>query len=245
MRPVVRHIILSVAATLVAGYVVTMWCVLPSLGKHPRCNEVRVTITDKKERGFVSEEQLNAYLCAHAGTLLNKGVDSISLLALEELLQNHPMVRSANAYFTPFGRLNITVEQREPVLRVMTEGETYFVDKDRTRMPVIATTASYVPVITGRVSQRLATNELYEFVQWLEKDKFWKAQVAQINVVSPTYIELIPRVGSGVIVLGDLHDVETKLNKLQTLYKDGIASYSEPKYREIDLRFRGQVVCRK
>lgn len=245
MQPAVRHILLSVAAALVAAYVVTMWVVLPSLRKYPRCNEVRVTITDKKAHSFVTEEQLYTYLCAHAGTLINKGADSVSLMEVEQVMNNHPMVRESNAYFTPFGRLYVSVEQREPVLRVMTEGETYFVDADRSRMPVMSTTASYVPIITGRVSQRMACEELFDFVQWLVKDKFWSAQVEQIHVVSQNYIELVPRVGTGVIVLGDLHHVESKLSKLRTLYEYGLSSLNATAYREIDLRFKGQVVCRK
>ena len=123
--------------------------------------------------------------------------------------------------------------------------ENYYVDSDRRRMPVRSTTAAYVPVVTGRVPLRFAAGELYDFVQWMEDDPYWRAQIEQINVISPQRIELIPRVGSGVVVLGSLDNYAGKLRKLKKLYQDGFSSFGWNDYAEVDLRFRGQVVCRK
>ena len=92
---------------------------------------------------------------------------------------------------------------------------------------------------------RFASGELYDFVLWMEDDPYWRAQIEQINVISPQRIELIPRVGSGVVVLGSLDNYAGKLRKLKKLYQDGFSSFGWNDYAEVDLRFRGQVVCRK
>jgi cell division protein FtsQ len=112
-------------------------------------------------------------------------------------------------------------------------------------MQVRNSTAAYVPIVTGRVPLRFATGELYDFVLWVEDDDYWRAQIEQIHVVSPKRIELVPRVGSGVIVLGSLENYPLKLRKLKKLYQDGFSSFGWNDYAEVDLRFRGQVVCRK
>lgn len=245
MNRILHIVLLTIAATLVGGYVLGAWVVLPHYTSRPAYDTVQVKLRHVGSRKFVSERQLEHHLLSRTGKIVGRSLNELSLRSVEQVMDEHPMVRNSNAYFTPDGRLVVVMEQRVPVLRVMTEGETYFVDDERERMPVISTTASYVPIITGRVSQRMASAELYDFVEMIESDPFWKAQIEQIHVVSPKYIELVPRVGSGVIVLGELTDVERKLKKLKKLYNDGFSAFGWLDYREIDLRFRGQVVCRK
>lgn len=245
MNTKVKNILLSICAGVLLTYLLVVMVVAPSLRDETHCTAVSISVSDQRKHSYVRADELSRYLLDHYGTLQGTLVDSVSLFRVEETLREHPMLRSANAYFTPEGRLTIAVTQRQPVLRVMMEGETYFVDSDRERMPVATTTATYVPIVTGRVPTRMATGEIFDFVTMVEDDDFWSAQIEQINVVSPTYVELVPRVGSGIIILGDLNDCSRKLKKLKKLYQDGFSAFGWNDYREIDLRFRGQVVCRK
>ena len=112
-------------------------------------------------------------------------------------------------------------------------------------MPVGFTTASYVPVLTGRVTKKRATNDLYDFVEFLENDDFWHAQIVQINVTPNQQIELIPRVGDQVILLGKLDGYKKKLDKLETFYTSVMNKRGWLGYKEIDLRYHGQVIGRR
>lgn len=153
------------------------------------------------------------------------------------------MVRTATCYPTPGGDIVVRLTQREPKIRIM-GADNYYVDADRRIMQVRSTTAADVPIITGHVSQRMAQEELFDFCEWLEDDDFWTAQVEQIHVAGPSRIELVPRVGSGIIILGSLKEYEGKLRKLKVLYQKGFSRFGWKEYKEIDLRFKGQVVCR-
>ena len=242
MKP--QYVISTVFAALLTAYVLFSLVYYPAAHTTTVCREVNITIEDIDQRAYVTTSELKAYLSSTCGSLVGTEVDYALLSSVEKQLLGHPMLRNAEAWCSPEGVLHLAVTQRQPVLRVMGD-ENYFVDSDRRRMPVRSTTAAYVPVVTGRVPFRFAAGELYDFVLWMEDDTYWRAQIEQINVVAPKRIELIPRVGSGVIVLGSLENYPLKLRKLKKLYQDGFSSFGWNDYAEVDLRFRGQEVCRK
>ena len=208
------------------------------------CKQVSIRVEDAAERAYLTPNELQQYLSTSCGNLVGLPVDELPLGQIEHSLLKHPMLRYAEAWCSPDGVLYIQVTQREPVLRVMGD-ENYYVDSDRRRMPVRATTAAYVPVVTGRVPQRFVMGELFDFVQFIEKDNYWRAQIEQIHVVSPQCIELVPRVGSGIVILGSLDNYTGKLRKLKRLYQEGFSAFGWTDYAELDLRYKGQVVCRK
>ena len=71
----------------------------------------------------------------------------------------------------------------------------------------------------------------------------------QINVLpgagprSQPQVEIIPRVGDQVVLLGELDGYERKLAKLLTFYRKAMAKEGWDKWNYIDLRYDGQVVC--
>lgn len=239
-----RTIISIVGASLLAAYVLVSMVLFPMQPDPTRCTGVEVTILDAGRKKYVQKQEIKQYVTTTYGNMVGVPVDEIQLASIEQTLLEHPMLRQAEAWCTPEGVLHLEVVQREPVLRVLGV-ENYYIDSDRKRMPVRTTTAAYVPIVTGRVSQRFASEELFDFVCWMEQDNYWCAQIEQIHVVSPHHVELIPRVGSGVVILGSLDNYVGKLRKLKKLYQDGFSTFGWEEYKEIDLRFRGQVVCRR
>ena len=140
-------------------------------------------------------------------------------------------------------------------------------------VPAGRRSAHYVPVVTGRFGLPFAngfsgqlgagteeaekkSNENYiflykliNFVEYIEESEFWSAQVVQINVLpgagprSQPQVEIIPRVGDQVVLLGELDGYERKLAKLLTFYRKAMAKEGWDKWNYIDLRYDGQVVC--
>lgn len=238
-----KKIVLGSTLCLALGYLLLSILYFKERREEPTCKHLQIEISDKKERRFVNEEELRGFILRSGLNPENNPLSEKRCQQIEEQALQHPMVRTATCFATPGGDVRLQVTQRIPRLRVL-GSENYFVDTDRRIMQVRTTTASDVPILTGRVSQRMAQEELFDFVEWLEDDAFWSAQVAQINILGPNQIELIPRVGSGVILLGSLQEYEKKLKKLKLLYQEGFAKIGWKEYKEIDLRFKGQIVCR-
>lgn len=91
--------------------------------------------------------------------------------------------------------------------------------------------------------------KLLTFVETVEKDDFWGSEVVQITAYTTSSgaleVELVPRSGRFTICFGRLERVDEKFDKLLRFYRRGLSVLGWDAYRTIDVRFAGQVVCRK
>ena len=142
------------------------------------------------------------------------------------------------------GYFHVEITQRKPVLRIMS-GEGYYVDEDGKIMPLSRKYTSRVVVATGNISRKFACNGLYPFIMTLRNDEFWDALVEQIVVEKGNEVVLIPKVGNFRIVLGTLDDMNEKLENLRLFLREGIVLKGWNVYKEINLKFKNQIVCVK
>ena len=79
----------------------------------------------------------------------------------------------------------------------------------------------------------------------LKNDGFWDALIEQIVVANGNEVILIPKVGNFRIVVGELENVEKKMENLRLFLQEGIALKGWNVYKEINLKFENQIVCIK
>jgi cell division protein FtsQ len=82
-------------------------------------------------------------------------------------------------------------------------------------------------------------------VNAINKSDFWKAQIVQINVNRDRHIELVPRVGNHLLILGSADDLENKLDRLFNFYGKGLDKIGWNKYRSVSVAYANQIVCKK
>ena len=58
-------------------------------------------------------------------------------------------------------------------------------------------------------------------------------------------MELIPRVGDHIIVIGTLTDYSDKLARLKLFYEKVLNQVGWNKYRKINIEFSNQIICTK
>lgn len=241
----VKKIFLTVAVVICCGAVLVAgaWC-SAQVDSSP-CTEVHVVVKDSLERQFVTAEEMEGYLKRHHVYPQGKSMQQIDCHAIEQCLQKHDMVREVSCYKSPFGGVYIELTQRVPVLSVVSNDGCYYVDSDRRIMPVHKQISVDIPVFRGTVSQRAATEEYFDFVMWINNDKYWSLRIKYIYVANPKSLILTQEGERAKIMLGSLDGYVEKLDKLQTLYTKGLNQIEHPDYREYDLRYNGQVVGRK
>ena len=86
---------------------------------------------------------------------------------------------------------------------------------------------------------------LFRVAIYISNDPFFKAQIEQIYVDPDGEIELIPAVGSHVILFGRADDLDDKFSKLYAFYKYGLNKIGWNKYDIINIKYKNQVVCSK
>ena len=161
-----------------------------------------------------------------------------------DVLKNE-MIARVEAYKTPSGMIKLEVEQKIPILRVISPRGNYYVDNLGSTMPVSRRYVAHVPVVSGYVEKELAVTDLYKFALFLQENDFWNNQIEQIYVHPDNEVELIPRVGNHRIVLGSFVDFEEKLDNLRLFYEKAIPKVGWEKYSIISLKYKDQIVCTK
>lgn len=210
------------------------------------CTTLRYDIADADERLYLSEEELNRLLRTQDAYPIGKPLSQVSLQRIEDVVKTNPMVRTAQCYTDPRGEVCVRLTQRKPLLKVITTSDSYIVDTDRKRMPIRESIRDTMLIVTGKAGQQMATGSIADFAEWLRDNAYWQERIRYMEVRTPHYVRLLPTDGSEpAIVIGDLSGYRDKLRKLRVYYEHGVAESEKGKYRELDLRFEGQVVGRK
>lgn len=228
------------------------------------CNTVEVNIVDSTENGFIKPKDVQQLLYNKNIKLVGKNFKNIDLNALEAELNTFAPVENAEIFKTSKGKVVVEIRQRNPVVRVFDgPGHSFYIDDKGFLMKLSGKYTSHVPVANGyvpsvstisnnfnvldfqRSGKRSVLAELYQLALYIEGHELWKAQVQQIYVNHKSEFELIPRVGSHVILFGDISNCDEKFNNLESLYINGLNAVGWNKYETINLKYKGQVICTK
>jgi len=253
----VKNIIISI---LTISYMVVVLGLIDDKSHNLPCKLIRVNILDSLEQGFVTGEDILSVIQARQTKILGHPVGGINTDKMENLLTAIPSIKSAEIYKTIDGALNIDVVQRKPILRIFYRNrQNYYIDSEGAIIPISDKFTSRVLVANGFINEpfkpKTATNiketgeegtimELFQLAEFISNHKFWHAQIQQIYVDKNGEYELIPRVGAHIIYFGEFDGYKEKFNKLYAIYEKGFSREGWNKYKTINLKYKGQVVCK-
>ena len=212
--------------------------------REERCKELVCKIADEDERSYVSEQELFTLLKQHNAYPVGEYLHRINLQHMENIIRQHPMVRTAECYTAEDGTARIRVTQRVPLLKVVTADEAYYIDTDRRKMPLRASIHDTVLIAMGKVGFEMASTVLADFAEWMQEDDYWSARIEAIDVRLPKQVCIKQNGKQEDLMIGALMGYEGKLEKAATFYRH-TANIERPRYRTLDLRYRGQVVARR
>lgn len=221
-----------------------LWCNHHS-GTLP-CARVNIVVQDSVERQFVGVKEIVNYLDSCGLYPQGKVLSTVDCQTLEQSLKKHEMLRTACCYKTAYNGVCMVVDQRVPVMIVFTDDSCgYYVDMERTIMPMRSKVNVRVPVFRGAVNENSAKAEYYDFAQWLSKDAYWSKKIHEVHVLAPNDLILTQTDDNATILLGSLDDYASKLDKMRVFYEKGadIVDYSQ--YKAYDVRYSRQVVGKK
>ncbi|HLP93917.1 MAG TPA: cell division protein FtsQ/DivIB [Saprospiraceae bacterium] len=205
---------------------------------------------------LISESDVRqALLKAFGSDLENSDLSSLDVDRMERVLETDPFVENADAYIDQNNQMHIVIEQREPLIRVLdNQGNNYYLDKNGKKMPPSKNFAARVIVATGNIApytpefrekRKNSLKDLYNITQTLQADDFLKSFIQQIHVTNTGEFILVPLIGDQKIILGSARKLEDKLKRLKIFYKEGMPYEGWQKYGTINLKYSGQVVCKR
>lgn len=215
------------------------------------CKAVKIYIPGNQY--FIDKEEVDHILKIHKHQLVGRNMESINLHDLEKRLKANSFIESAKVYADMDGVIKVEISQRQPVMRVMNQaGQDFYIDQNGLKIPMSSNFTAKVLVANGYIDEvyggKLDTlhtdiaKQLYKTIQFINKDTLWKAQIAQLYVNTNHEIELIPRVGTNRILLGNADSLENKFHNLLVFYKQALPQVGWDRYKIINIKFANQVV---
>ena len=226
-----------------------------------KCKGVSITVTDSAMNRFISPKEIKKYLDEELeGGYIGVQIDSISLTRIEEILDSKSAICKSQAYTTKDSILNVTVTQKQPLVRFQKGTKGFYAIEDCTLFPLQSTYTSHVMVVDGYVPLKIEhghlgkpdteagckwLQDIVSLVKHIEGSKTWKSKIVQITVLEDSDLVLIPRVGQERFLFGQPCEFEEKFEKMGLYYKSIRHKKGESAYKTVDLRFKDQIVCRK
>jgi cell division protein FtsQ len=243
---ILRKILQIILLTAVAGYLAMAVTAFNRKPADAVCHDIRLVVKDSVNAGFVTKKEIADLLTKKGINPVGRPMNHILCQTLERELERHPLIAAVDCYKTVGDDLCVEVSQRIPILRVLADdGGSYYVDAKGVVIPPDAKCVAHLPVATGKIEKSFATTKLYQFALFLQHDKFWNAQIEQINILPNHTMELIPRVGDHILYLGVPDDYRTKLARAKRFYEEALNRIGWNKYARISVEFDNQIICTK
>lgn len=219
--------------------------------KNELCKGVKISF-DNTAMSFVTSENIIQILKEKGIEKQKTKVRDINISQLEKDIEENKWVKNIDIFVSSNNELNIKVEQKIPIIRIQpnnTLEDPYYLDSYGNIINYNTQYIPNLPVATvsdlGFGSKDIALkSDLVLLSNFIQNDTFWNVAISQIEVDENKEINLIPAFGNQKIRLGDVSQIEYKMDKLLQFYKQGLQTIDWNKYDEIDLRFDRQIVCR-
>ena len=204
---------------------------------------------------LINEEDVKNIIQAAFDTdLIGLKLSEIDVERLEIELEDEPFVLDAETYINAREEINIQLTQRVPILRVIDKnGLDYYLDELGVKMNPSKHYTARVVVVTGDLPaytddylqrENHIISDLFKLVNFIRADDLLQPFVEQIHVKKKEFT-LIPKIGDQKILMGHFSDIEDKVERLKIFYKEGMSRTGWQRYKELDLRYKGQVIGRK
>ncbi|MBD5067971.1 MAG: hypothetical protein HDT51_01265 [Alistipes sp.] len=160
MNRLLRYFLLGLLWAAVAGYLLFAGLTAARTRARRTVSRLEIDVVDSTSRGYlVSAMQVREWIGRSGIPTIGTAVDAVDLPAIERLIARNGFVEEAVAWADHAGVLRIEISQREPLLRLLTDGTNSYATADGYVFAAPKASSLYVPVVTG--SYRLPFPEDY------------------------------------------------------------------------------------
>ncbi len=235
--------------------------------KKVKCNKIDVQIIDSTGNSFVEPKDIVEFLNQKNYKIIGNNIEDFPLNKIETDINNYPSIKSTEVFTTFDGILHIVIEQREPILRVINyDGSSYYIDNDGALFPLSEKYTARVLAASGKINEpynlrytkditksiekdelgrNFLLDDLFVLAKFIKSDAFFDSFIEQIYINENGEIELVPKVGTFTILLGDIQNLDEKFENLKAIILIGLSREGWNKYTTINIKYKNQVVCTK
>lgn len=226
-----------------------------------------IAIHSEDENAFLTEEELLDRLQLRQLFRRKMPVKKLQIHSIERAISAMAEVKRAEVYKHLGSNWEVKLELRKPIARIFnTSGQSYYLDQDGFMMYRSSLHTARVLVFSGAIqdvynphlncdfinnsnlksSQKVG--QIYRISNYVCNDPLMQQLIGQVYLESDGDFILIPMVGEQQIIFGPARstkEVSDKFERLKHFYKEALPHEGWNKYKEISVKYDGQIVCRK
>jgi cell division protein FtsQ len=218
------------------------------------CKDIVIELDNIHENHFMDEADVMKLVENTGHSVKGKSVKGIELKRIEKKIMMDKHILDAELYNDLKGNLVVNVELRRPIARIVQDdAPDAYIAEDGVVMSVSEKFTSRVVLISGVFVKRFLEDEdlnkseegkqVLEMIDFINSDRFWKAQIAQIDINRAGKINIYPQVTGQIVEFGKPENIEIKFRKLKIFYKEILPQRGWTKYERVNLEYEGQVVA--
>ena len=202
-------------------------------------SELVVNFKGKGAR-FLDVEIVNKLLIQSNDSLFFQQKDMVALNNVEQQFLDHPVVKSAELFTVPEGKLHIEIEERLPIVRIQADNS-FYLDEVGKVMPLSDRFTAKVPLFYGELKEE-NMQALVQLISKLSSDAFLAAEVIDFQWQNSAFV-LGLRSYPFEVVWGEDIAFEHKVEKLKRFCAFTLEN-KDKKFNRINLTYDKQVVAR-
>lgn len=202
-------------------------------------NKIEVVFKGKGAR-FLSEEIVNKLLIQSNDSLFFQQKDMVALNKIERQFNNHPMIKKADLYAVPQGKLYIEIEERQPIVRIQAQ-KSFYLDEAVQRIPLSKRFIAKVPLFYGELKEE-NMHALVQLISKLSSDAFLADEVIDYQWKNNAFVIGL-RSYPFEVVWGENNAFDQKVEKLKRFCAYTMEN-KDKTFNRINLTYKNQVVAR-
>ncbi len=221
------------------------------------CSGIEIEIADSSQLGFISNREIKKIIDKEYGRYNGEPLDSLDLKKLENILEEKSSILNCEAFITSNGRLNIRIEERAPVIKLVTNAGSFFIDETGYLFPAKENYDKRLTEIIGHFridpnwkgvltspKQKYWLENLLLMIQYMNKDKTWSNAFKSIEADKKGNLVLKPNIGKESFLFGPPDNYEIKFAKIRDYYRYIVKLKGEGHYTSVSVKNSGQIVCK-
>jgi len=218
------------------------------------CKNIVIELDNIHENHFMDEADVMKLVENSGQSIKGKSIKGIDLKSIEKKIMKDKHILDAELYSDLKGNLIVNVELRRPIARIVQENAPdAYIAEDGVVMSVSEKYTSRVVLISGSFVKRFLEDEdlnksdegkqIMQMIEFINADRFWKAQIAQMDINGEGKINIYPQITGQRVEFGKPENIEMKFRKLMVFYKEILPQRGWTKYERVNLEYEGQVVA--
>lgn len=195
---------------------------------------------------LVTDDDVRTLLQHKMPHLSSQIVKEVDTEKVRKAVATSPYLYQPNVEVSVGRNVIVRAHQRRPVAKVFDNDSVFYIDSVASKIPLSEHADPDILIANGQFAgKKHNLSNVSAVATFISNNEDYKNLFDQVYEDDIHDIYLVPKLGSHVVLLGDTTNLDTKFSNLMAMYQRGMKKTGWDTYALVNLKYEGQVICRK